>query len=287
MRVRTGVPSGTADLALWPSPDPAAVAAALERTVPVALLTAVLAALRSRLTAAAGGSAATGELIDAVADALGLLGPAPPPPPGTDPGDAPPVRPLRLPAGLLADPGGWLRSLAPAGGTLTATVPALLDALRGIVTDAGAGTPGVLPIAPGLALRAAAADGRLTLAADIDGTAFTAGGDVGRLVLSGSAGLSLTPAGGGPRPDVALSLTVTGTGAVQFGVGPRADGTVGVTLAIHPDGGVDIPILPAGPGSARQRSPAWRRRPFPRSWTRSPGATRPATRPRPTRSPAG
>jgi hypothetical protein len=124
----------------------------------------------------------------------------------------------------------------------------LLDALREIVTDAGSGTPGVLPIAPGLALRAAAADGRLVLTADIDGTAFTAGGDVGRLVLGGSAGLSLTPAGDEPRPDVALSLTVTGTGAVQFGVGPRPDGTVGVTLAIHPDGGVDIPILPAGPG---------------------------------------
>jgi hypothetical protein len=253
VRVRTAAPSGTSDLTLWPAPDPAAIAAALESTVPVALLTAALAALRTRLTTATGGSAATGELIDAVADALGLLGPAPALPPGSDPGDPPPARPLRLPAGLLADPGGWLRSLAPSGGTLAATVPALLDALRDLVTDAGGGggglsTPGVLPIAPGLALRAAAVDGRLVLAADVDGTAFTPGGAVGRLVLSGSAGLSLNPAGGMPRPDVTLGLTVTGIGAIQFGVGPRADGTIGVTLSVHPDGGVDIPILPAGPG---------------------------------------
>jgi hypothetical protein len=253
VRVRTAAPSGTSDLTLWPAPDPAAIAAALESAVPVALLTAALAALRTRLTTATGGSAATGELIDAVADALGLLGPAPALPPGSDPGDPPPARPLRLPAGLLADPGGWLRSLAPSGGTLAATVPALLDALRDLVTDAGGGggglsTPGVLPIAPGLALRAAAVDGRLVLAADVDGTAFTPGGAVGRLVLSGSAGLSLNPAGGMPRPDVTLGLTVTGIGAIQFGVGPRADGTIGVTLSVHPDGGVDIPILPAGPG---------------------------------------
>ncbi len=250
VRVRTAAPSGISDLTLWPAPDPAAIAAALESIVPVALLTAALAALRVRLTAATGGSAATGELIDAVADALGLLGPAPSLPPGSGPGDPAPARPLRLPAGLLADPGGWLRSLAPSGGTLAATVPALLDALGGIVTGAGGapGTPGVLPVTAGLALRATAVDGRLVLAADVDGTAFSPGGDVGRLVLSGQAGLSLDPAGGGPRPDVTLSLAVTGIGAVQFGVGPRADGTVGVTLAIHPAGGVDIPILPAGPG---------------------------------------
>ena len=260
LRLRMAVPSGLSDLTLWPAPDPAAITAALERMVPVALLTAALAALRTRLTAATGGSAATGELIDAVADALGLLGAAPPLPPGSDPGDPRPARPLRLPAGLLADPGGWLRSLTPSGGTLAATVPALLDALRGVVTDPGGGpgTPGVLPVAPGLALRAAAVDGRLVLAADVDGTAFTPGGAVGRLVLGGSAGLSLDPAGGGPRPDVTLSLTVTGIGAIQFGVGPRADGTVGVTLSVHPDGGVDIPILPACRGSALRPSPARR-----------------------------
>ena len=248
VRVRTAAPSGTSDLTLWPAPDPAAIAAALESMVPVALLTAALAALRTRLTTAIGGSAATGALIDAVADALGLLGPAPALPPGSDPGDPPPARPLRLPAGLLADPGGWLRSLAPSGGTLAATVPALLDAVRDIVAGGGSSTPGVLPIAPGLTLRAATAGGRLVLAARVDGTEFTAGGSVGRLVLAGSAGLSLDPAGGGPRPDLTLGLTVTGIGAIEFGVGPRPDGTIGVTLSVHPDGGVDIPILPAGPG---------------------------------------
>ena len=258
VRVRTAAPSGTSDLTLWPAPDPAAIAAALESTVPVALLTAALAALRTRLTTAAGGGAATGALIDAVADALGLLGPAPARPPGTDPGDPPPARPLRLPAGLLADPGGWLRSLEPSGGTLAATVPALLDAVRGIVAGGSSSTPGVLPIAPGLTLRAATAGGWLVLAAGVDGAAFTAGGNVGRLVLAGSAGLSLDPAGGGPRPDLTLGLTVTGIGAIQLGVGPRADGTIGVTLSVHPDGGVDIPILPAGPGSAPQRSRARR-----------------------------
>ena len=258
VRIRTAAPSGTSDLTLWPAPDPAAIAAALESTVPVALLTAALAALRTRLTTAVGGSAATGALIDAVADALGLLGPAPARPPGSDPGDPPPARPLRLPAGLLADPGGWLRSLEPSGGTLAATVPALLDAVRGIVAGGGGSTPGVLPIAPGLTLRAATASGRLVLAAGVDGTAFAAGGNVGRLVLAGSAGLSLDPAGGGPRPDLTLGLTVTGIGAIQLGVGPRADGTIGVTLSVHPDGGVDIPILPPAPGSAPQRSRARR-----------------------------
>ena len=289
VRVRTAVPSGTSDLTLWPAPDPAAIAAALESTVPVALLTAALAALRTRLTTAAGGSAATGALIDAVADALGLLGPAPAPPPGTDPGDPPPARPLRLPAGLLADPGGWLRSLAPSGrhpgrhGARAARRPPRHRRRRQAAAPrASCPSPRAWPCAR------PRPDGRLVLAAGVDGAAFTAGGDVGRLVLGGSAGLSLDPAGGGPRPDVTLSLTVTGIGAIQLGVGPRADGTVGVTLSVHPDGGVGHPD-PAGRPRARRLSGRGRGAEGPPApcWTRSPSATRPATRPRPTRSPAG
>ena len=101
--------------------------------------------------------------------------------------------------------------------------------------------------------------GRLALTLDLDGSRFDPGGStVGRLTLSGQAGLSLdlaNPVGAGTRPDVLVTLGVPDVGAVRLGVGLRPDGTVGVTLAVHPRGRCRHPAAAgrAGPGSGRHR----------------------------------
>ena len=78
--------------------------------------------------------------VDAVLDALGILAPQPPPPLGADPADPLPRRGVRLPAGLFADPGAWLRGVEPGPAALATALPALVDAVRGLL-DAGS-TPG-------------------------------------------------------------------------------------------------------------------------------------------------
>src|SRR5262249_6785954 len=135
VRLRTPGLGGTApETLLWPGPDPAAVGAALLRVLPGALVHLLLDTLRTSL---AGLSSGAGTAVDALLDALGLLAPAP------VPGDP---RATRLPARLIADPVGYLQSVA-APATL---VPALLDAVRGLVTGGAGGTPGTIAVTTGV-----------------------------------------------------------------------------------------------------------------------------------------
>ena len=159
-----------------------------------------------------------------------------------------PLRRLRLPAGLVADPGAWLQSLpaAGAGSGLAAVLPAALDALRDLV-GAGGG-PGRLELTDGVALTVVNDAGTLRTAVAVDAAAFAGAGAADRLVLSGRVGLALGPGDpGSARPDLALTATLGGAGGVSLTAGGGA-GDIAVRLDLLPDGGVAIPILPAGPG---------------------------------------
>ena len=230
VRLRVRHPGRVEEVVLWPAPDPGAIADALADAAPAALVHLLLETLRSTL---AGSVPAAAAALDELLAALGLLGTAP---------DEDSPRPLRLPASLLRDPAAWLASL-PSG--LIAAGPSLLDALRALL--GATGPPGTLDVSDGVTLRAAPAGGRLALAVELDGTAFPApaGGLV--LVVGGSAGVTVG-IGSPALPDVQLTLTVPGAGAIRLGVGAGAGGTLAVTLALAPDGGAEIPLLPTGPG---------------------------------------
>jgi len=240
--VRVARPGRVDDLPLWPAPDAAALGRALADVAPAALARTVLDVLRQALADAA---PVAGDALDALLDALGLLAPARPVDPSADPTEAPP-RPLRLPVGLLADPAAWLAALPAARGPagLGAVVPGLLDALRGLL--GAAGDPGQLTVVDGVTVTASAAGGVLRLGVDVDGSAFAGAADPDRLVLGGHVGLAVT--GSGVRPDLSVTGGVDGVGGVRLGVAADSLGAVGVRLALQPDGGVEIPLLPAGPG---------------------------------------
>ena len=240
--LRVARPGRVEDVPLWPTPSADALARALADVGPAALARTLLDVLRGALVDAA---PAPAQALDALLDALGLLAPAPPADPTLDPSQAPP-RPLRLPVGLLTDPSAWLRALPAASGPagLAAVVPGLLDALRGLLGASGGA--GRLEVAGGVAVTATAAGGLLRLGVDVDGTAFAGSGDADRLVLGGHAGLAVSATG--VLPEVSVTGGVDGVGGVRLGVAADSTGTVGVRLALQPDGGVEIPLLPAGPG---------------------------------------
>jgi len=233
-----GVDGVVAPAVLWPAPNAALVLDALTAVVPGLLLQALVEALRSSLTSLAPAAAAA---VDALLDAAGVLAP---------PASATGIRPLRSLAGVVADPAAWLRAL-PTG--IGGALPALLDAVRALL--GATGPAGTLPLADGVALRAAVAGGRVSVGVEVDATAFTAPtGGLG-LLLAGGIGVSL-PAGaaaGGPLPDVRLAVGATGVGALRLRVGPDAGGAgdaVGATLTLAPDGRPEVVLLPAGPGLA-------------------------------------
>src|SRR5262249_19068157 len=148
------------------------------------------------------------------------------------------------PYALMANPAAWLANL-PTG--LAASVPALLDALRGLL--GGAGNPGTLRLADGVRVRAAMSGPRLLLALDVDATAFTPPVGGLQLALGGGIGLSIsTSALTASLPDVTASVGIAGAGAVRLRVGPDAGGAgdaVGVTLSLAPASRPEI-ILPPG-----------------------------------------
>ena len=226
---------GTETVALWPTPSADAMLGLLTTAVPAVTLRGLLEALRSTL-----GSSPPGLAIDALLQALGVLGP--------DLGDGSP-RAIKSLFGIIADPAAWLQNV-PAG--LAGSVPALVDAVRGLI--GGGGAAGTLRIADGVTLRTAMQGPRLLVAIDVDASGFTppAGGVL--LTLAGGLGLSIsTTPGGTTLPDVSASFGIAGTGAVRLRVGPDAGGagnTVGVTLSLAPVGRPEIRLLPAGPGMA-------------------------------------
>ena len=232
--VRQRGPSGSESVAIWPSPDAHAVLDALTAAIPAVALGGVLDALRSTLASV---SAPTATAVDALLDAGGLLHAAA----GTSP------RRLRSLHALFVDPSSWMQSL-PAG--LPSSIPALIDAIRGLL--GGTGAAGTLRLSDGVSVRAAMTGPRLVVALDVDASAFTPPVDGLDLLLAGGLGLSVsTSADGTVLPDATVSLGITGTGALRLRVGADAGGagnSVGVTLSLAPTGRPEIVILPAGPG---------------------------------------
>ena len=143
-------------ITLWPAPDATALARA---AVQVTLAEFARGALETpRLT----GSSA-GAVLDAAFGTIGLLGSP----------DQAGVRPVLLPLGLFADPGGWLQhetALGGAGGFSAARVAALLDALKPIVGMKGG--PGEWVLGEGVGVTALSQDGRLHLMLRADTSSF-------------------------------------------------------------------------------------------------------------------
>ncbi|HEY1366381.1 MAG TPA: hypothetical protein VGF23_04685, partial [Gaiellaceae bacterium] len=227
-------PSGSVEvIALWPNPQGAALARALAQAAP-----SLGGHLALELMRRADEDARP--LIDAVLDALGML--------GGHLGDA--DRPLRPLAGLLSDPAGWLRSGESIGGQ-PAKAQALLDALRPL-TGLG-GNPGdPLPLAAGVALSAQASGPDLALALAVDSSAWTpVVTPLGRLATGVAAGLTIA-ATGAPSASLELQLGLAGGAPGRNAVHVRL-GAAGIEVFLRPATGPDISLLPfAGLGSLAQ-----------------------------------
>lgn len=228
-------PRGAHVVTLWPAT--ASTASGLLDLLPdAAAATALAAALRALRTSLRGlDSTVPADLLDAVLDAAGLL---------RRTGEAVSVA---WPSGLLSDPRAWLDAAA---GDLTTALPALLDAATGLLAPGAAATGGTLAVADGVTLRAAPAGDRLVVSLGVDATAFTGG--AGDLTLGLTAGVSVgLGEGGAALPDLSLELGAPGVGALRVRVGTDgggADDTLGVTVALVPDGRPEIVIHPAAQG---------------------------------------
>lgn len=224
-------PSGAVDeIALWPNPEPGAIARALAEAGP-----SLGAHLSLELMRRADEDARP--VIEAVLDAAGMLGGAP--------GDE--DRPLRPLAGLIADPAGWFRS-GDSIASQPAKAQALFDALRPL-TGLG-GNPGEpLPLANGVSLSVQAAGPDLRLELGVDSGGWTpVATPVGRLAGGLTAALTI-PASGPPAAGLALHAGLAGATpgrqAVHVGLG-----ATGITVFVRPSAGADIPLIPfAGLGA--------------------------------------
>lgn len=217
-------------VALWPNPDPQAIARALARSAPSLGGHAALELMRHA-------DASVRPVIDAALDAFGLLS-------GVA-GDAQrTVRPL---AGLLADPAGYLRSAGSLGAN-AARIQSLFDALRPLLGVGGAtGSPLVLGSGIRFSVAAASAGARLSL--DVDASAWTApNGAASRLAAGAGASLTVGPSG---APTLGLQMHVGLTGAAPGRQAVHARlGTGGIEVFLRPATGNDISIIPfAGLGS--------------------------------------
>jgi large repetitive protein len=218
-------PSGVVDeIPLWPDPDPADIARALAQSAP-----SLGAHISLELMRRADEDARP--VIEAVLDALGVLGGAP--------GDE--NRPLRPLAGLIADPAGWLRS-AESIGSQPAKAQALFDALRPLTGLSGsAGDP--LPLADGVSLSIQAAGPDLRLEFEVDGADWAAvATPFGRLAGGLSTALTI-PATGPPTAGLALHVGLDGAPpgrqAVHVALGPT-----GIAVFVRPSAGADLSLIP-------------------------------------------
>ena len=215
---------------LWPSPDAAAIGRTIAKAAPSLAAHVALELMRRADDSAR-------PVIDAGLDALGVLG-------GTA-GDA--YRPIRPLAGLLADPGGWLRS-PQALGSGPAKIQGLFDALRPLLGVPGApGTP--IALASGVSLSVAPAGAGAQIVLDVDATAWTTpGGATAR--LAGGLGVTLGVAPSGPpvfglEAHVGLPGGAAGRPAVYVKLGAS-----GIELFLRPASGADIVLIPfAGLGA--------------------------------------
>ena len=220
---------------LHPVPDVAAIARLAVHMLSGQVLHAALVWLREQADDVA-------TTIDPLLRALGVLVDVGP----TDltPDDAPPLHPvLQLPAGLLADPFGWLRRGA--DGLAHTRLVDLVDAFADLVGWTRSG-PGAVTLPYGMTLSATTGgDGRsrvqLALPTPLADTSIRTQATIGVRLRDGTtpAGVFidalLGPAGAGPLPS---------SGRVAIGVSPD-----GITMRLlAPVLGIDLPLIPAGPG---------------------------------------
>ena len=221
---------GVDDIALWPSPDAAALARAMAKAALGLGGQVTLEAMRL-------GDETAKPIIDGLLDALGLL--------NGSPGDA--DRSIRPLVSLLADPSGWLTT----PGSLAASpakIQGLFDALRPLFGVAGAaGSPIQFASGVTLGVSADAPGARLSLAIDPSSWSQPAG-IAARLTSGLVATLSVKPAG---PPTVGIESYV---GLVGAAPGRQAVHAVlssgGISLFLRPSSGADISLIPfAGLGS--------------------------------------
>ena len=220
-------------LALWPAPDPGAIARALARLIPAEVARAGLAAVREL-------DATAQPVVDAALDAFGLL--------TTDTGSG---RMVRLPAALLANPAGFFRHPgvlgASGGGVDAARMIALLDALRPLLGISGG--PGQWQLATGVTVTTAAAGFAVRLGLQLDSTAFgppPAATDR----LTASLDVALLLGAGTPGVDVNIALGTPGAAPGRSAAHLELATGAPVRLYLRPATGADIPLLPAGTGLA-------------------------------------
>lgn len=227
-------PRGAHTVPLWPPTS--ATLDALTSLAPDAVaataLHAALGALRSTLTGL--DSPLPAGLVDALLRAAGLLR-------GTGT-----TTHLTWPSGLLRDPAAWLGVTA---GDPGAALPALVDAVAGLLPPTGTRPAGTLPLADGVGLRAAREGERTLVVLDVDATRFA--GDPGDLLLRLSAGVSAASAGPVPaRPELSVDVGADGVGALRVRLGPDAAGALGVTVSLLPEARPEIVLHPAARGLA-------------------------------------
>ena len=207
-----------ADLSLWPLPSGSSVAGLLPAAA--AMFAGVLA--RDLIAAVRDLDQAR---LDPVLDFLGLL----------DGSGA--TATVRLPAGLVADPAGWLGRALAGQGLDPDRVASLVDAVRELA-GLPAAAHGTLPLPLGAALTAGpAAGGGLAVT-----LAVTA--DAGDLHVACSGGLTVRAGGAPPAPVLTVAVgPAGGTASLQLGL----TGT-GLTAALALGNGNTVQLYPSGPG---------------------------------------
>ena len=218
-------------VALWPAPDGAAVARIVAAAAPSLAGHVALEIMRRA-------DATAQPVIDAVLDALGLLG-------GVVTDAERHLRPL---AGLLADPAGWLRS-ADSLASSPAKVQGLLDALRPLLGVAGGpGDPWQVADGVSLAANADGSDVRLELL--VDSGAWDGAGD---RVRGGVAATLTVGAAGPPRLGLDVHVGLPGGTPGRQAVHAAVDAAGVVSMLVRPATGPDIVLLPfAGLGGLAQ-----------------------------------
>jgi large repetitive protein len=217
VQIEGGLGGMPGSLSLWPLPSGSAVAGML----PLATMLFAGQLARDLLSAIRGLDQAQ---IDPLFGGLGLLD-----------GSGPSAQ-VRLPAGLIADPGGWLLRALGTSGLDADRVAGLLDAVREL-SGLPSAAHGTLPLPFGLALTAGAGvAGGVQLALDLTTTA-------GELSLDLNGGVTIR-AGAPPLPVLSLGIGPASSAALlHVGLsGPS------LTAALRLSNGNTVQLYPSGPG---------------------------------------
>ncbi len=218
-----------ASVSLWPSTD-------LDGLTGFAAAALPAEAVRLLLEAVRGLDPTVGGVVEALAEALSLLGPP----------DADGRRAIAPPLALVRDPGGWFRSSA-LGGAPGVQLDALVDVLEALKPFVGlADTPrGSWPVTPGLSLALSPGAGGPRVALVVDPTAWLGGPGRAPFAAGFEAGFTI-PNDGAPLPSLAIFAGVPE--AVPTPLHRRAVhlslDAAGPAVLLRPEVGEDIPIYP-------------------------------------------